>query len=554
MEALTISAANLDTIERNLGTVANELSNVINNVTSVNNQVNKVEEKVNNLNDEVKKLVSEIRETTIITNARQNIMYNDSLLEKKYGYFNKVRRTTESLLDAINHSTIKISTIKSLQQELILNNPNYWLANALASLTSWLLNDKNNCEKELNNALRKNSSKTSLFFFFVNHKLKRTNTSLNWLKKYLSEQDPCNLNKDFITILDLASTNTLGIEAKNIILDKIKTWQNILNGKEQIQTNQIELWKNYITQNEEGDIKMPYLEIYSPDVSILKNNLTITSSYLNVLNELKEIEISNSSIKSIDNILNSLIYDYEETEQQYRLDNLKNELIISCNGNKEEADKIYKNQKQIYNESDLLSLLSNIIIYKDTLKVSNETKKIALATIKPYIIKAYEEKRKKINLDPFSLEINKFTTTTKDGTNETIIRKDLEQFLNSQFNDEDKDIFLIILTLNILGIIGIFITLNNKVLSILLIIILLIGNLILFNKLNKRKKIREFEKNKLRTTIFNSIEKSLAETIDYKNILNDDEAHYVELINFLNSIEAKDYIINNNERNINIGE
>lgn len=554
MEALTISAANLDTIERNLGTVANELSNVINNVTSVNNQVNKVEEKVNNLNDEVKKLVSEIRETTIITNARQNIMYNDSLLEKKYGYFNKVRRTTESLLDAINHSTIKISTIKSLQQELILNNPNYWLANALASLTSWLLNDKNNCEKELNNALRKNSSKTSLFFFFVNHKLKRTNTSLNWLKKYLSEQDPYNLNKDFITILDLASTNTLGIEAKNIILDKIKTWQNILNGKEQIQTNQIELWKNYITQNEESDIKMPYLEIYSPDVSILKNNLTITSSYLNVLNELKEIEISNSSIKSIDNVLNSLIYDYEETEQQYRLDNLKNELIISCNGNKEEADKIYKNQKQIYNESDLLSLLSNIIFYKDTLKVGNETKKIALATIKPYIIKAYEEKRKKINLDSFSLEINKFTTTTKDGTNETIIRKDLEQFLNSQFNDEDKDIFLIILTLNILGIIGIFITLNNKVLSILLIIILLIGNLILFNKLNKRKKIREFEKNKLRTTIFNSIEKSLAETIDYKNILNDDEAHYVELINFLNSIEAKDYIINNNERNINIGE
>lgn len=555
MEALTISAANLDTIEKNLGAVASELSGVINNVSSVNNQVNKVEEQVNSLNDEVKRLVSEIRETTILTNARQNIMYNDSLLEKNYGYFNKVRRTTESLLDAINHSSINVGTLISLQQELIINNPNYWLANALASLTSWLLNDRTNCEKELNNALRKNSSKTSIFFFLINHKLNRTQTSLNWLKKYLSEQDPYNLDKDFITILDLASTNSIGTEAKNIILDKIKTWQNIINGKEQIEASQINFWKNYITSNEDDDVKMPYLEIYSPNVAVLKNNLTITSSYYNVLQTLEEINSNDFTNKSIDDVLNNLIYDYEEKEQQYKLDNLKNELIISCNGNKEEAEKIYKEQKRIYNkETDLMSLLSNIVIYKDSFKISNETQKIALAIIKPYIIKAYNEKRSQINNDPFSLSINNFTTTTEDGTNVELIRKELEQYLNAQYNDEDKDIFLILLALNIFGIIGIFITLNNTVLTTLLIIILVIGNIILFNKLNKRSKLRTFEKNKLRTTIFNGVEKSLAETIDYKNMMKDDETHYIELINFLNTLEAKDYIRNNNERNINIGE
>ena len=165
MEALAISAANLDTIERNLNSVAKELTGVITNVSDVNREVSKVESQVNTLNNEVKNLVKEIRETTIITNARQSIMYNNSQIEKKYGYYDKVRRTTESLLDAIDNSNISATALKNLNQDLILNNPNYWLSNALAALSSFVLDDKENCEKELHNALKKDESKTSLFFF-----------------------------------------------------------------------------------------------------------------------------------------------------------------------------------------------------------------------------------------------------------------------------------------------------------------------------------------------------------------------------------------------------
>ena len=135
MEALAISAANLDTIERNLNSVANELTGVITNVSTVNNQVTKVENQVNHLNNEVQNLVKEIRETTVITNARQAIMYNNDQIEKKYGYYDKVRRTTESLLDAIDNSNISATALKNLNQDLILNNPNYWLSNALAALS-----------------------------------------------------------------------------------------------------------------------------------------------------------------------------------------------------------------------------------------------------------------------------------------------------------------------------------------------------------------------------------------------------------------------------------
>ena len=202
MEALAISAANLDTIERNLNSVANELTGVITNVSTVNNQVTKVENQVNHLNNEVQNLVKEIRETTVITNARQAIMYNNDQIEKKYGYYDKVRRTTESLIDAIEHSNISVNALINLNQDLILHNPNYWLSNALASLSSWLLDDKINCEKELHNALKKDESKTSLFFCLINDKLGRTSTAINWLNKYLSIQNPKKIDNDFITVLD----------------------------------------------------------------------------------------------------------------------------------------------------------------------------------------------------------------------------------------------------------------------------------------------------------------------------------------------------------------
>ena len=550
MEALTISAANLDTIERNLGAVANELSGVINNVSSVNTQVNKVEEQVATLNDEVKNLVKEIRETTIITNARQSIMYNNAEIEKKYGYYDKVRRTTESLMDAIENSNISIASLINLKEELILHNPNYWLANALASLTSWVLNDRENTEKELNNALKKDVKKTSLFFCLINHKLGRTTTSINWLKKYLSEEDPTNLDRDFITIIDLVTTGSFGNEAKKIVLDKVDVWFNRINSDSQIQAKQLSFWEEYISSKEESDIRMPYLEIYTPDISILKNNLTISSSYLNVLSELESITYSNKSNKKINEVLNNLIYEYETNEQKYQLDNLKNNLIISCNGNREEAERLFKKEQSVYEEeTDLLTLLSNIIIYKELYKVSSETQKLALALMKNYIINVYEAKNKKIDNNTFNIVIGEFTTTTTDGTNGNEIKSEINTYINNKFNSEDKDLIITLLIINIVGIIGIFITLNNKILSTILILII-----ILFYKLNKRNALRNLEKNKMKTSLWNSTEKVLAETIDYKNMQKEDEQHYYELINFLSNLKADNYINSNNERNINIGE
>ena len=555
MEALTISAANLDTIEKNLGSVAHELSGVINNVNSVNSQVNKVEEKVASLNDEVKNLVKEIREETIINNARQNIMYNNGQIEKKYGYYDKVRRTTESLLDAINNSNISKNAIYNLNQDLLLNNPNYWLSNALAALTSWILNDKTNADKETSNALKKDAERTSIFFCLINYKLGREQTSLNWLNKYLGLQNPMELNKDFITVLDLIATGIFGNQAKETVLNKISEWFLRLNSNPQIEKKNIDTWEDFIVTHEDKNITMPYLELYSRDVQILKNNLAITSSYANVLEELQAITSNENINKSIDEILNNLIYEYESKEQIYQSDNLKNQLIIKCNGNREEAERLFQKEQSIYQDkTNIIELLCNIIIYKEEYKISNATQKLALALQKENILKAYDIINSKLNENSFNITINNFLTTTQDGKNNEAIQKELDLFVNNEFKDDDKDLIIILIILNIIGIVGIFITLNNKVLSTLIIIFLILGNLILLLKLHNRSTLREKSKQNLKDTTNVALEKALAESIDYRNMINADKEYYTQLLVFLNNISPTSYINSNNERNIIVGE
>lgn len=555
MEALTISAANLDIIERNLGAVAKELTGVITNVNDVNNQVNKVEEKVAILNDEVKNLVKEIKETTIITNARQNIMYNNDQIEKKYGYYDRVRRTTESLIDAIENSNISIKALVDLKQELILNNPNYWLSNALAALTSWILNDREDTEKELHNALKKDSKKTSLFFCLINLKLGRNNTSINWLNKYLSEQTPTKLDKDFLTVLDLVASGVFNDEAKEITFNKIATWFTRLNSESSLHEKQITTWINFIESKQDTEIKLPQLEIYSKDANTIKNNLAITSSYQNILNYFEQITYQETSNKKIEEILSELIYEYETKEQIYQKDNLRNKLIIECNGDREKAETLFQKQESIYNnETDLLTLLSNIVIYKDSYKISNETQKIALSLIKDYITEAFEKINKNLDKNDINITIDGFITKTNDGKNLEETKKDLDLYLTSLFNAEDKDLIVILLIINILGIIGIFITFNNKVLSTILIIILILGNIIFFSKLNQRNKLRTIETNKIKNRTSLILEKVLAETIDYLTLMKYDETYFNRLKDFLKNLNTENFIKTNNERNIKIGE
>lgn len=556
MEEQLISSANLNAIEDNLDYVAKELSGVITNVNSVNEQINSIEENISNLNDELGNLVKEIRETTIINNARQSIMYNNEQIEKKYGYFDIVRRRTESLISAINSSKVNKQALLNMKEDLLLNNPNYWLSNALIALLSWVINDKENTSIELKNAMQKNREKTCVFFCLVNLKLARFDTAIRWLESYLNNEDPTNLSRDFITILDLVSNNEFGNEGKRIIIDKINIWLNRISININIEKEEVNKWEKYIKSKEDENIALPFHEVLSKEIYFLKKNLTITSSYKNILSELKYITEKKYENKTLDNILNSLIYDYEKEEQVYQKDNLKNKLIIENNGDREKAIQIYEEEKNIYEENiNILSLLNNIVIYNNQYKVNDETRKLALSLIKNNILSAYSKINNEINKNNYYITIEDFNLEVNDELSDKFIEDKINEYVERKYEKDDKQAFIILAIVNLLIIIIILFSLKISWLCFILFISLILFDIYFsYKHIYKPNKLSDIQKKDAKTRLTRTLQSVLAESIDYKNMLKQNEQDFNEMKIFLNSINTKNYIRSNNERSIDIDE
>lgn len=554
-EALAISAANLDTIEKNLGSVATALSGVMTDVSSVNTQVNKVETKVEGINNELKNLVREVRENSILTNARQSIMYNNDQIEKKFGYYDIVRRMTEGLLDSIEHSNLRRKTLIDLREQLVVNNPNYWLSNALSALSSWVLDDKDNTDKEVHNALKKDEIKTSIFFSVINIKLKREEASINWLKYYLNRLDPNNLSSEFVTVLDLVSCGIYGPVGKNIIITKINEWIRLLSTNANVINSETYKWLDYITSFENQNINIPYIQNYSTDAQIFKNNIIVSSSYENVYNSLQLINKEDNNNKKVDEILNNLIYEYEDKEKEFQRDNLRNKLILDCNGDTVKAEELFKKQESMYSEKvNLLSLLTNIVMFKNEYKVGNETQKLALSFMKFSILGAYEVKNSYLTEGNINITMDKFTTTITPEIDRNKINTELDTYIENEFKETDKTLFGLLIIINIISIIALFITYTNSMLFISIIGIMILGNGLLIYKMISQstitKKSKEIKKNSIKT----ALDFVLAEYTDCNNYIKNNKEKYNQLKAYLESVNANNYAKTNDGRDLNIGE
>ena len=129
-----------------------------------------------------------------------------------------------------------------------------------------------------------------------------------------------------------------------------------------------------------------------------------------------------------------------------------------------------------------------------------------------------------------------------------------ESIVEKLFDETDKDILIVLIVANILGIIGIFLTINNRTLSTILIILLVLVNIFFFMKLAKRTNLRNKMKDKIKNDNRTILERVLAEMLDYTNVINSNEEDYNLLMTYLDTLKTVNFIKSNEERNIEIGD
>lgn len=571
MSTLAISAANLSTLENNLQVLANNLGTVSENVNTVNGHINEVEGQVHNvknnvksLEEEIKSFMVEIKQGTIVSNARQTILMAEADYNKKYSHRDEVRRKVNGLLQSVDINAIKKSTIESISEETLVNTPDYWLSPALVALCAWYTNNKPLAEKALKEAMARDDEKTSLLFCLIHLRASRIDTSMKWLNRYLSMQDPTKMESKIITVLDAVTSGAFGLDAKKACLEKINAWILELNSYNEIKKEQIARWEKYFREQLQpiDDDEFPYIEKYVIESDSVKKSVSISRAQKDITKNFKTImeekQLSNvSSTNKIDSLLHDLVFNYDKEELLLKRDIQKNKHIIEENGDVVKAlEQFSKTSIALEHENNFYNHLTSVAIENNTIPSSINTRKLAISLSRDFIIDGYKNISHIDSIEALpnlTITINEWKGFTKSGENELELKRNLDEHLDDKFHDEvyrDHLFNTKMLIAIILGIIGIFLTLKQPILAAIIFCVVLIFNIVEFlrNYSKRESKIKQLNEIKKQHKVL--LSNILAEITDYYFIYKNNRREEEQFIQYVQSLRHEDYIENNHIRNI----
>jgi len=157
-----------------------------------------------------------IRENAL-SKAQQRIIQIRQEMEKRFGHYDIVRRTTTGILQADDIGIVKKDTISNATEELMISTPGYWLAPCLVALSAWINDQPELAERALKEGIKRNDEKTSLFFALICRRADRKSVALKWTQRYLANQDEENLDRKTVIILDAFASGLLGADSDGVI-------------------------------------------------------------------------------------------------------------------------------------------------------------------------------------------------------------------------------------------------------------------------------------------------------------------------------------------------
>lgn len=550
MSQQVISYADLSIINSALRSISSDMSGVHSELGSLNYKQDQLEDELVKLADAFADFVeADLKHKSLqLAETRQGNLKQD--LQIKFGYYAEVRRMATGILQGVDTGVVSDDTLRFTTEEVMIKAPGYWLAPALITLAAWIRNDKDNHEKALNESLKRDDYKTTLFFMLVMRRLARNEASLKWLERYFMHQNPHNLDREFIIILEAVTTGVFPPAARQMMMNYVKNWLNQLTQGENYINEQKRQWVNFFEANGPlPDGKYPLLEKFSTNWDVLETSIKESKTHGILKTHFKNIFASTSDFSKaikvqLDEILSLLVTNFDDEEmplqQQIRL----NELIIQMDGDKNAAQALINTEKHIFDEKvDFLQMLTNAAFNPELSGATKVTQALAVSISQPWIVEAHDtftaNSRNKVP-ETVDLMIDGFKTSTQNGTDETEqIQKHDNYWAKILQNELSKISFpyagviiggllcLLVFTMHVIGIVA-----------------AAIGLVVIFSSINRQKKA----KIKVKENIEERSKKAkevlrgcIAETVDYRQELAMEDAKAEELRHLIASIKPEDF-------------
>ena len=232
-----------------LSAIENRLDAAMRGIEVIATGLDDVDTKVVKVNDELSRLAADfnayVRRQEFANNKLQaQSVLNDvrAEIERKYGHYNRVRRSTTGILQADDLGIVRKAAVTDAAESVMIETPGYWLAPCLVALAAWINDQPELAGKAVKEAIRRNDEKTSLFFALVCRRAGRGDTSLKWVQRYLESQDEENLNRNTVIILDAYASGLLGADSEGVISTIMTGWLDNLVEKPGFVEQQRDQW------------------------------------------------------------------------------------------------------------------------------------------------------------------------------------------------------------------------------------------------------------------------------------------------------------------------
>lgn len=575
MAEYSISSANLSAIERNLRNINSNIGALSNNIDVINANVGRVNDNVKVIYDEVGALARDFHDfvqlqmkANTMSNAQQKLIQIRQEMDKRFGHYDIVRRMTTGILQADDLGIVKKETINNSTEELMISTPGYWLAPCLVALATWINDQPDLAEKALREGIKRNDEKTSLFFALICRRAGRKSAALKWTQRYLANQDEENLDSKTIIILDAFASGLLGPDSEGVVSKQIDKWIERLEEKPGFIEQQTSQWSAAFNMKKKPleSNNYTYLSKYSKTWPALQDVLEGAMLHAEILSYLTGIfdqEASNDSLKAkLDEILNSLVTEFDEEEVPLRKEEKYNQLIVDFKGDENRAQQHMKIEQTAFEQrKDFTQLLTDAAMKPESSHASVSTQQFAIALSKEWVSNAYNDvvaqNRMKI---PNEIEINvdSFNDKTTDAQNEAEL---IDKF-NALVDKEEEDALVrIVLTgfekfcfwggVAIIAI-GLFMVLAGSIIGLIAIIA---GIGLISSHFSKKKKVAANRRNieeqfeQKRESGAKIIRAVLAEIVDFRAEFAEKDGESQKVIDFLDQISPEQYVRKRSDSN-----
>lgn len=562
MSDRVIEQADLRTIEHNLGAIHNDLQTLDSNVGAVNSNIKVVYDEIGSLAKEFHDFVSVQQRANRLNQAETRLVKIRQELEKKYGHYDIVRRTTTGILQADDIGIVKKDTISNATEELMISTPGYWLAPCLVALAAWINDQPELAEKAIKEGIKRNDEKTSLFFALICRRADRKEACLKWTQRYLANQDEENLDRKTIIVLDAFASGLFGADTEGVISRQMNEWLQHLEEKPGFTEKQTQQWSEAINLKRKpiDTSSYTYLRKYSKTWPVLEDILEgahLHAEMLEYLIGIFEQKVSTATVREqLDDILDSLVTDFDDEELPLRKEEKFEQFIIDFRGDESRArQNMNVEQTAFETHKDFTQLLTDAAMKPETAHSSVSTQKFAFALSRDWVMNAYNDvvaqNRMKI---PNEIEINvdTFNDTTVDGQNENEL---LERFSTLVSSERDAELATCVMSSFeqfclyggiAVGVIGLVMLLfGNKFLGLIAVIA---GVGMVLNHFSKKKDIENKRQNiaeryeKKRSSGSEIIRATLAEVVDFRIEFADKDSESEQVIDFLEQLSPDQYV------------